>query len=515
MLVVRQSPAAAIFQQIILPYLSTTTATTRVTRAPTPIRVQRQRQFSSSAARGRPPAAAATESEYAQQSTWEPYVTATAGAGPSTARQRERTREYLGLDHVRQQHDTKGDEDERNSAYERTTAMALERIIRSHTTPPATATEEAQRLVDKKGKGREVVLESGSGLDVAMAGSAAVSPISGLTASRVGEEDSTVDTPFEHPFPPIIYRLLQTRQFRLATLHIFNIPSLALNLELVERVAGYMDRHGGSKAARRLRRGRIPSPAEQATMSGAAAAAAAVADADIDPGSLVYSPLDAPRIGTALSQQERNTVYHNTQLVQLLHSSHTAKSSGLAPPKSFPQPNTSLRQLRALLGRIYKLEHHRGFVPDRVTANIILSCWVRCALAPNPDGARVVQTKSPTGGGGPKEWKVSPRHTGQHQGRFGNDELRKLFDLVSRLFDTASAPTGGGRAGAGRASAGGGHGGGLSYPRHVKPFVRIFQHGFRERRDRAALDNLQRWDSEIRTRLASAGRPDGKEEGSR
>lgn len=52
------------------------------------------------------------------------------------------------------------------------------------------------------------------------------------------------------------------------------------------------------------------------------------------------------------------------------------------PPLSHPAPN--LRQLRDLLRSIQILERKYQFVPDRITANIILGCWLRCAQAPHP-----------------------------------------------------------------------------------------------------------------------------------
>ena len=53
-------------------------------------------------------------------------------------------------------------------------------------------------------------------------------------------------------------------------------------------------------------------------------------------------------------------------------------------PPTFPHPAPNLRQLREILRSIQTLERKHQFVPDRITANIILGCWLRCAQSPHP-----------------------------------------------------------------------------------------------------------------------------------
>lgn len=524
MLLVR--PPVSIFQQIILPYLSTaarfgppgrassTPANANQTYRPGPSR--ERRLFGTSNPARRPPETSG-ETSFGRPAAWEPYEV----QGGSS---RRRTREYLGLGVEAEDGRRGGDEDD---PYMRTTALALDRIIRSHL-PTASLNDE--------GKGKEVDHPTEVELASRIALSDSASKVhgrntlthhiidQGVAKSKSKAKESVLPEtppsnrlsqppePSDWPFPPLIHQLLHARQFRLTTLHILNYPTHALDQALVARVAAYMDRHGGQAAARRLRKGKIPSPQDCRVMS-------QDGQDSFPPLTLPFQTqsLDGviPGMMDALSPQARLTAFYNTQLAQQLSSSQHAK--GFRPPKSFPLPNTSLRQLRALLSRIHSLEQSQNFVPDRVTANIVLSCWMRSALASPPDGVRVVQTRD-------KRWTTSPRHAGRNQDRFGTEEMGRLFSLVSRLFDRSAAPltptasaqmlgnetTSGQDVNPEVAEALNRDGGDpdLSYSRHVKPFVKIFQHGFKRRDDRAGLDKLREWDARIRLALSErkAGR---------
>lgn len=312
-------------------------------------------------------------------------------------------------------------------------------------------------------------------------------------------------TPDGHPFPPLIHQLLQGRQFRLATLHILNLPLYALDQSLIRRVAEYMERHGAGKSAKRLRRGRVPSPHEVTLMSGSIDEVGERLPASY--WSLLRSTRPIPRtlddletympgITDTQSRQERFTTFCNIQLAKSLSLSNSRDHT---IPKSFPRPNPSLRQLRALLSRIHKLEKHRGFVPDRVTANIILGSWVKCSLSPRHEGLRIVHTKSggPTGGGG---WKVSPRHTSSAHGTFGKLELRRLFDTISKLIDRSvlsiSPAPGVTNLVDGQE--------GISYSRHVKPFVKILNRGFTDLGDGEGKEMVVKWENQVRDVLLEA-----------
>jgi len=527
MLVSRSTPS--IFQQIILPYLSATQASsgTTATRGsrnrghatPTLPSVQ-QRSFSSTRVRSRPPAGSIEATRQpSETSQWQPF----SGPGPNLGgpSTRRRTREYLGLEGddrparggygipARNIEDGNGG----GEAYRRTAALALERIIKSHLPLEPAGTSGVDATGGRKGKAKEKVakpLESTiveavrEGYDPTTARPRTEDKSSPGKTDRVTESisatnnlipsptpsSSTTTAGTDHPFPPLIHQLLQGRQFRLATLHILNLPLYALDPSLVHRVADYMDRHGAGKAAKRLRRGQIPSPIEKSLMSND--------NQDRLPddywtilrsarGVRTLGDVERHIPGIGLDRQARFTAFCNIQLANLLSTANGTGSRGSIPPKSFPRPNSSLRQLRALLARVQKLEQHRGFIPDRVTANIILSSWVRCSLSPRPEGVRIIKTKShsqttdeqSTGGGG---WKISPRHTSSAQGQFGHFELRSVFETISRLIDRQALELGGG---------------GISYSRHVKPFVRIFERGFTELGDGEGRRMLGKWEKQV------------------
>lgn len=557
----------SIFQQIVLPHLSSTTP---VHRAP-PVGLagitgrhseQQSRNVSSSATCSSEPNTF-EEVSYGRKLGWETYTP------PASTSTRLRTKEYLGLGDGghdgtdRWKDGTRaGEQKQEEESYEKTTALALERIIKSHEQALASSSTVRGHMDNggggpgssspsMKGKGKEaeerlgsrfsLTNRQGKGAENGHLDIERLQPISvnivdhsiRLDTSVDGERPGTHESarssqiyttsnlaPGEQPFPPLIHQLLQARQFRLTTLHVLNTPSLAIDIDLVHRVADYMDRHGGTNAARRIRKGRIPSPEEKSLMTQDGRDEFRSSTSflpSIPPTSLQH--IDDRSPGIVWTRQQRLTTFYNTQLAHLLSSK---RPSGLQPPKTFPKPNTTLRQLRQLLTRIHKLEECRGFIPDRVTANIVLGCWVRCALAPQPDGLRVVLTRD-------KQWRISPRHTATSVGsqEFGAEELRRLFELVSRLFDRAaglsSSPSAstipsGSMAKLSNESrmkesrtidlpdvaqdieeiVGDPE---LSYPRHIKPFVKIFQHGFKQRNDRASLQALRDWDNGIRLAL--------------
>jgi hypothetical protein len=298
----------------------------------------------------------------------------------------------------------------------------------------------------------------------------------------------------EQPFPPLIHQLLQARQYRLATLHILNVPLYALDTELTKRVADFVDRKGAGRAARRLRRGLSPSPEEKDLMEGEGKDKLpdnywSLISSRSRPPPKTLDDLKRYMPGIELNHQQKFTIFCNIQLAHFLSSS---PGSGVIPPKPFPRPNPSLHQLRSLIAKINKLEQHRGFIPDRVTANLILKCWLRCSLSPELEGSRVVKSR--------QGWKIAPRHTSLAQGVFGQEELRGLFGTVSRLIDRSME---------------GGMDDGLSYTRHVGPFANTLTRAFRELDDVKGLEMVRKWAKGVRRvfderrQIAEQGEADG------
>jgi hypothetical protein len=530
-------PSAFIFQQIILPHLASYSRVKHST--PT---LQQQRYFSSSSTLTRPYELG--QSSQQRANSWEPY------SPPIANSSRRQTKEYVGLqpdDRPSTSSGTKVEGDEQES-YRRTTALALERIIQSHQVVEDRDTsrrdlsrvDKGKRKEDERSRGKvdELNSEGELGMVQGIPGPAQETlhdkfdrregggvkgkatevnseaelemlrdggttnqsrqAIQDPTRHQISQTTSTTastTTPTTHPFPPLIHRLLQANQFRLTTLHILNLPLYALDQVLIDRVVAYMERHGGGKAARRLRRGPTPSPVERSLMS--------------DPGhesevkqrlpegywTILKSSRPPPRNlddlsiympGIETTQTQKFTAFCNLQLAHSLSSTH---SKGPIPPNAFPQPTASLKQLRALLSRITKLEQHRGFIPDRVTANIILSSLLRCSFQSPPSGMRIVKSKS--------GWKFSPRHTSSAQGQFGSKDLRGLFHTISKLIDRSVL----------------GRDEGLSYTRHVKPFVKMLNRGFGELEDGKGLEMVRKWDKQVRSVLDERGMAESGGEG--
>jgi hypothetical protein len=527
-------PSAFIFQQIILPYI----VSARVSTIPT----TRQRHFSSSSSATRP---FEGQLERDSRSTWEVYP-----SSESTSGSRRRTREYLELEvdgrHERPESSKarkgKVEVDEEEEAYKRTAALAMERIIQSHQPMPSGSGSSGSglriRASDKgKGKGKEranledelpfqdhlgtAELEISQGrsrtLDDTTSHSSTdsnthyeASTTKGLTTKTTTSQTSTEPTPSpttskrKLPFPPLIHQLLQARQFRLASLHILNLPLYAMDEALVEKVALYMERHNGGKAAGRLRKGKAPSPEERRLMSDhnldhhREGEGGGEGRLPVNYWSLARSSRPPPRTlddvstympGIELTPTQKFTAFCN---LQLAHITSTDPSPGkLIPPKSLKRPNSSLRQLSTLLDRIYRLETHRGFIPDRVTANIILSTWLRCSLSPLPVGQRINHTKS--------GWKVNPKHLPKTQ-IFGKTQLRGLFDTISRLIDRSILKKDQS----------------LNHTRHVQPFVRMLSKGFEDLGDQDGWQKVKDWDKVVKKvlleRQAEAHKADKEDE---
>lgn len=496
-------PSAFIFQQIILPYLASTP------RIPN----HQQRYFSSSSPATRPEV---REREGSNTGTWDLY--------PASG-SRARTRGYLGLD-VDELNGSRGVRDraegesskagrvnveEEEEAYKRTAALAMERIIQSH--QPLSSGKGLRSGVrvkpSDKGKGRALdhptnaeiepnlalglgpvraddAYESNDDLDanVYLDHETIANDTNKETTTLISTKTTSPTTQSrQRPFPPLIYQLLQARQFRLAALHIFNLPLYALDTVLVENVAGFMDRHNGGRIAARLRRGKTPTPESKRLMSDHDEYQEGQGRLPLPDNywSLTRSSRTPPRTlddmdkfmpGIELSRNQKFTAFCNIQLAHLL-ANHPSSGKGVLPPKSFKRPNTSLRQLRSLLTRIHRLETHRGFIPDRVTANIILSSWLRCSLSPPPTGQRINHGKS--------GWKISIKHQPNSQ-PFGKTELRGLFDTISKLIDRSILS---------RDQS-------LNHARHVKPFVRMLSRCFGDLGDVKGLEKVKEWEKVVK-----------------
>ena len=186
------------------------------------------------------------------------------------------------------------------------------------------------------------------------------------------------------PFPPVINQLLRTRHFRLAVFHILNTPSFATDPELIDSVAKKLEKSGSGHLAARLR---------NLTTEGS--------KAKLPPGHGLpngyWETHNLPPDPTELrpsrwSERQKVTQYFNARLSFLVRPSPQTAISPLDPlftshddrPNTWPEPNASFRQLKTMLITIARYQRRHGFRPDRVTANIILHCWLNCGLSRPP-----------------------------------------------------------------------------------------------------------------------------------
>jgi len=104
------------------------------------------------------------------------------------------------------------------------------------------------------------------------------------------------------------------------------------------------------------------------------------------------------------------------------------------------------------------LERNRAFVPDRITANIIVRCWIRCGLGIyNPTGPGAVPRyhRVPSLTGGKWAWKKPTIAV------FGPAELRSVFEVTSSAMKRHAT--------LGEAW----DGDKLEYERHIRPFCKM------------------------------------------
>jgi hypothetical protein len=172
-----------------------------------------------------------------------------------------------------------------------------------------------------------------------------------------------------------------------------------------------------------------------------------------------------------------------------------------------------------LLLRIDRLRH-RGFEPDRVTANIVIRCWLRCGagLAGGEENRfRIVRGRD---GEVKLAWKK------RSEVPFGTEELRSIFNVVKDLMRVPAAPGAPGALklpgpsssettstrevgfndvdSAGDASADAR----LDYIRHIRPFARVMDRAFKRLGDHDGSKMVLKWLSEQRTALGQARKDD-------
>jgi hypothetical protein len=175
-------------------------------------------------------------------------------------------------------------------------------------------------------------------------------------------------------------KLLDAKLFRAAVFSLIETPEWMGDEELVLAVVDRLENKGALQLAHRLRR---------TLEMGAAAGKDGRVRLWSDP-----APKDRPRAPPdnrvplvprraypEPTEQGRRTHHWNLLLTQWLTARHPIPYASPFPrqrPDGHTPPPARLRRLRDVLHTIDKLRATRGFVPDRVTANIVLKAYLSC-----------------------------------------------------------------------------------------------------------------------------------------
>jgi hypothetical protein len=303
-------------------------------------------------------------------------------------------------------------------------------------------------------------------------------------ASTTSEQITTTaqSSSYGAALPPLIHRLLARRQFRLAIFTIINDSAYYTDAKMVNDVIRMLENGGAGKQAKKLRHGVadaakaagylvVPeneSESPEQENRGSKGARRSQEDkirlsgdyrkVKQEDGTLAKTPRGPqhwrlPRLPADfaeisshpdLTKAQSMTIYFNHQLTYLLErNKYVISPSTLEPtltPGSyhFPRSAPNLLQLSKLLEMIEFLKKKFGFKPNRITANIIVRCWIQCGLGHNNHSRH--RTATP-------HYAVTERSSGEtllgmkdemdSPFLFGGREVKLVFEVVSRLMDDA------------------------------------------------------------------------------
>ncbi|KAL7422568.1 hypothetical protein Q5752_003216 [Cryptotrichosporon argae] len=302
-----------------------------------------------------------------------------------------------------------------------------------------------------------------------------------LAARATVPAQSTTRVQLATVLPPTIRKLLDSRLYRLAVFHATSSDEWAHDAAVQSGLAEKLERAGAHKLAARLRRG--IEVAQKLAADAEAAGAGEGAGAEPGrirlmrapaPGSPAHrQPARVPTLSAAeaagLTEVERHTLGINAHLTYLLT----------------PQALRSPLGIGELLRRINRHVAHRGFRPDRVTANIVVRCWLRSKGA-----------------------------------KLGRKELRRVFELVRASMDVAPSratldvarPAVGaddsGLGGAPTADRARADAQVIRYEAHVRPFGRVMARAMRAAGDDKSTKDVRAWMAAWKMRAGKPGLED-------
>ena len=298
------------------------------------------------------------------------------------------------------------------------------------------------------------------------------------TSDNLPKPDTKSSKPDSHTYqsilpppsiPPVIKALMDKGQNRLAVFHAISEPHIRSNTPVLLHLADMLRRRNHGKLAERLsltvkrmndqfenRDKMLEDIGLDSTVTSPRYSRYwALPPLPPTPSDTFLAPgrAEKDRLKTTKSSkqhrrieaEERLTVTLNAQLSSLLRESmlvhHAPQNNSQTGRVSLQDPNfflhpprPSLRQLSQLLHHIGRLERKHGFKPDRITANIILRCWLRCA--------QPIRHTIPFVGYFKDKEQIIRRKRDSPPGRvLSSDDLMIIFRILSKTIESSLEST--------------------------------------------------------------------------
>lgn len=229
--------------------------------------------------------------------------------------------------------------------------------------------------------------------------------------------DRTPNVP-EYVLPPNIDMMIKAKLYRLAVYTILSTVEYSIDESLVQEVARKLRNRGAGALAIRLQRSvkqpfrpngkphiLLPLCTEAELAAGVETAAPALPK----PAGYWRLPLVPfkPDEVRGLTPVERRTRFYNSEISRHMTVQHPIPRS--SPILRMGQPKPKLRKVRDMLTYIDTLRRNHKFIPDRVTANIVLKAWLM---------------------------QVSRGKTWRDEHGARKQDLRNIFDIVATSIET-------------------------------------------------------------------------------
>lgn len=276
--------------------------------------------------------------------------------------------------------------------------------------------------------------------------------------------------------PPVIGKLLGAKLYRMAVFHMLSTPEYFADVRLVDHVVSRLEKNGAGKLARRLRMTfeRNPDPTAEPSKP-----IRLWSEKREDTEKRPPTYWREPRVVRPMSEyhgtrSERLTHYLNHQLSNMLTRQHPAPyKTPLSRDMLGINPPAGLCHVRDIMLWIDKVRKHHGFVPDRVTANIIVKAWLQ-------DLSRR------------RDWQRRPVQERK-------SDLRDIFALVALSLEEGAARG----AGKGLRTPFDGE---VDYARHVQPFVKSIIKAMVLISDHEGRIGVEKWALSMRQRLENSAK---------